>query len=52
MFASSSGDFDLNGKDRRTGRPFEANDSLLEELLEQDPRQSTRNLAILIKLLI
>ena len=41
----SSGDFDLNDKDR-PGRPIEANDSLLEELLEQDPRQSTRNLAI------
>ena len=41
----SSGDFDLNDKDR-PGRPIEANDSLLEELLEQDPRQSTRDLAI------
>ena len=39
----SSGDFDLNDKDR-PGRPIEANYFLLEELLEQDPRQSTRNL--------
>jgi len=37
--------FDLNDKDRPKG-PIEANDSLLEELLEQDPRESTRNLAI------
>ena len=41
----SSGDFYLNGK-YRPGSPIEANDSLLEELLEQDPRQSIRNLAI------
>ena len=33
----SSGDFDLNDKDR-PGRPIEANDSLLEELFEQDRR--------------
>ena len=32
-----SGDFDLNDKDR-PGRPIKANDSLLEELLEQYPR--------------
>ena len=30
----------------RTVLEIETNDSLLEELLEQDPRQSTRNLAI------
>jgi len=41
----SFGDFDLNDKDR-PGRSIEANDYLLEEFLEQDPRQSTRNLAI------
>ena len=41
----SSGDFDLNDKDH-PGRPIEANDSFLDELLEQDPRQSTKNLAI------
>ena len=33
----SSGDFDLNDKDR-PGRPIEANDSLLEKLFEQDRR--------------
>ena len=33
----SSGDFDLNDKDR-PGRPIEANDSLLYELFEQDRR--------------
>jgi [histone H3]-lysine36 N-dimethyltransferase SETMAR len=38
----SSGDFDLNDKDR-PGRPIEANDSLLEELFEQDRRKSTKN---------
>ena len=43
LLAFISRDFDLNDKGCRTGRPFEANDSLLdEELLEQDPRQSTR----------
>ena len=41
----SSGDFDLNDKDR-PGRPIEANDSLLEELVEKDPRQTARDLAI------
>ena len=39
----SSGDFDLSGKDRPG---IEANDSLQEELLEQDPQQSTRDLAM------
>ena len=39
------GDFDLNDKDR-SGRPIEANDSLLEELVEEDPRQSIRDLGI------
>ena len=33
----SSGDFDLNDKDR-PGRPIEANDSFLVELFEQDRR--------------
>ena len=37
-----SGDFDLNDKDR-PGRPIEANDSLLEELFEQDRQKSTKN---------
>ena len=32
----SFGDFDLSGKDH-PGSSIEANDSLLEELLEQDP---------------
>lgn len=40
-----SGDFDLNDKEH-TGRPIEANDELLEELLEEDPRRSTRDLAV------
>ncbi len=39
-----TGDFDLNDKER-TGRPVEANDALLEELLQEDPRRSTRELA-------
>ena len=41
----SSGDFDPSDKDH-PGRSIEANDSLLEELFEQDPRQSTRYLAM------
>ncbi len=43
----SSWDFDLNDKGR-PWQPIEANYSLLEELLEQDPRKSTRldNLSI------
>ncbi len=40
----SSGDFDLNDKEH-TGRPLKADDDLLEELLEEDPRRSTRELA-------
>ena len=40
-----AGDFDLNDKER-SGRPIEANDEELEELLEEDPRQSTRELAL------
>ena len=39
------GDYDLNDIER-TGRPVEADDSLLEELLEEDPRRSTRELAL------
>ena len=41
----NAGDFDLNDKER-TGRPVEANDDILVELLEEDPRQSTRELAL------
>ena len=40
-----TGDFDLDDK-ARSGRPIEANDSLLEELVEKDPRQTARDLAI------
>ena len=40
-----SENFDLNDKGR-SGRPIEASGSLLEELVEEDPRQSTRDLAI------
>ena len=43
----SSGDRDLNDKER-TGRPVEADDDLLEELLEEDPRRSTRELALML----
>ena len=39
------GDFDLNDKDS-SGRPVETNDSILEEILQEDPRQSSRELAI------
>ena len=39
-----SGDFNLNDKER-SGRPVEVNDDLLQELLEEDPRQLTRQLA-------
>ena len=46
-----SGDFDLNGNER-SGRPIEVNDSTLEELLEEDLRQSTREFVIQIKFLI
>ena len=38
----SSGDFDLNDKDR-PGRPIEANDPLLVKFFEQDRRKSTKN---------
>ena len=41
----SSREFDLNDKDR-PGRPIEANDSLLEKLLEHGLRKSTRDLTI------
>ena len=40
-----SEDFDLNDKER-SGRPVEADDNRLEELLEEDPRQSSRELAL------
>ena len=40
-----TGDYDLNDKER-SGRPVEADDELLEELLEEDPRQSSRELAM------
>jgi histone-lysine N-methyltransferase SETMAR len=36
-----SGDFDLEDKER-SGRPQELETDNLEELLEEDPRQSTR----------
>ena len=39
-----SGDFDLEDKER-SGRPQELETDNLEELLEEDPRQSTRELA-------
>ena len=39
-----SGNFDLNDKDR-SGRPAEADDEELQEILEEDPRKSTRELA-------
>ena len=40
-----TGDFDLNDKER-SGRPVEDDDDQLEELLEEDPKQSTRDLAL------
>ena len=40
-----SGNFDLIDKDR-SGRPAEADDEKLEEILEEDPIKSTRELAI------
>jgi histone-lysine N-methyltransferase SETMAR len=40
-----SGDFGLNDKEH-TGRPVEVDDDRLEELLEEDPRQSSRDLAL------
>lgn len=39
-----AGDFDLSDKER-SGRPVEGDDALLEELIEEDPRLSTRELA-------
>ena len=39
-----SGDFDLEDKER-SGRPQELETDNLEELLEEDPRQSTQELA-------
>ena len=39
-----AGDFDLNNKER-SGRPLEADDDALEQLLEEDPRQSASELA-------
>ena len=41
----TAGDFDLNDRDR-SGRPLEANDDVLEGLLEEDPKQSSRELAL------
>ena len=40
-----AGDFDLNDKEH-TGRPVDADDSFLEDLLEEDPRRSSRELAL------
>lgn len=40
-----AGNFDLDDKER-DGRPVEADDTTLEELLKEDPRQSTRELAL------
>lgn len=40
-----NGDFDLNDKPR-SGRPVQADDDILEQLLEEDPKQSTRELAL------
>jgi histone-lysine N-methyltransferase SETMAR len=40
-----TGDWDLNDKEH-TGRPFEASADLLEQLLEEDPRRSSRELAL------
>ena len=40
-----SGNFDINGKDR-SRRPAESDDNQLEDTLEDDPRKSTRELAI------
>ena len=39
-----AGDFDLNDK-KRVWRSVEADDAYLAELLEEDPRRSTRQLA-------
>ena len=39
-----SGDFDLEDKER-SGRPQELETDNLEELFEEDPRQSTREIA-------
>ena len=40
-----TGDFDLNDKER-SGRQVVADDALLEELLNEDPRRSSRELAL------
>ena len=40
-----SGNFDRKDKDR-SGRPAEADDEDLQGILEEDPRKSTRELAI------
>lgn len=40
----TAGDFDLNDKER-SGRPLEADDELLQQLLKEDPRQSSTELA-------
>ena len=46
MFARfKSGDFYLNDKDC-SGRPIEVSDSVLEQMLEEDPHQLNRDLAI------
>ena len=44
FFQFHSGDFDLEDKER-SGRPQELKTDNLEESLEEDPRQSTRELA-------
>ena len=41
----TAGDFDLNDRDP-SGRPLEANDDVLEALLEEDPKQSSKELAL------
>jgi len=43
-----SGDFDLNDQER-SGRPEELETDALQALLDEDPRQSTRDLAELLK---
>ena len=41
----TAGDFDLSDKER-AGRPVEADDDALEQLLREDPRQSASELAL------
>ena len=41
----TAGDFDLNDRDR-SGRPLEVNDDVFEALLEENPKQSSRELAL------